>query len=84
MPGSNAFLPGEIPRRKCLGKSAEAIVALKSVKAEGAKGRTDRLALDHRPDIEAADARMGKVFNESHPVGSMECLGLDLWIQPCN
>ena len=27
VPGSNAFLPGEIPRRKCLGKSAEAIVA---------------------------------------------------------
>jgi len=25
--GSNAFLPGEIPRRKCRGKSAEAIVA---------------------------------------------------------
>ena len=27
--GSNAFLPGEIPRRKCRGKSAEAIVAEK-------------------------------------------------------
>jgi hypothetical protein len=26
VPGSNAFLPGEIPRRKCRGKSAEAIV----------------------------------------------------------
>jgi hypothetical protein len=26
--GSNAFLPGEIPRRKCRGKSAEAIVAV--------------------------------------------------------
>ena len=25
--GSDAFLPGEIPRRKCRGKSAEAIVA---------------------------------------------------------
>jgi hypothetical protein len=26
VPWSNAFLPGEIPRSKCLGKSAEAIV----------------------------------------------------------
>ena len=26
VPGSNALLPGEIPRRKCLGKSADAIV----------------------------------------------------------
>jgi len=26
VPGRNAFLPGEIPRRKCRGKSAEAIV----------------------------------------------------------
>ena len=38
VPGSNAFLPGEIPRRKCLGKSAEAIVATKVGKPAGAKG----------------------------------------------
>ena len=82
-PGSNAFLPGEIPRRKCLGKSAEAIVALKSAKVDGAKGRTDRLALDRGMDIGAVDARMGQVFNESRPEGRMECLGLGLRTQPC-
>lgn len=62
-----AFLSGEVPRRKCLGKSAEAIVALKPAKAEGAKGRTGRLALDHRtasvrsdPEwVSGADGRSG-------------------------
>ena len=55
-PESNAFLPGEIPRRKCLGKSAEAIVALKSAKVDGAKGQTDRLAFDRGKDIGAVHA----------------------------
>ena len=39
VPGSNAFLPGEIPRRKCLGKSAEAIVM--SRKPGAAKARSN-------------------------------------------
>jgi hypothetical protein len=51
--GSNAFLPGEIPRRKCHGKSAEVVVAEnkpgtvrgprkhETGKLESVKGRTD-------------------------------------------
>jgi len=50
--GSNAFLPGEIPPRKCGGKSAEVVVAenkpgvrdprkLETGNLEAAKDRTD-------------------------------------------
>jgi hypothetical protein len=55
---SNAFLPGEIPRRKCRGKSAEAIVVANEPGAgkrphkhetgslDAMKGRTDEEFLD--------------------------------------
>jgi hypothetical protein len=55
---SNAFLPGEIPRRKCRGKSAEAIVVAnepgvgkyphkhETGSLDAMKGRTDEESLD--------------------------------------
>ena len=62
--GSNAFLPGEIPRRKCHGKSAEVVVAEnkpgtvrgprkhETGKLESVKGRTDERILDRVEDID--------------------------------
>ena len=69
VPGSNASLPGEIPRRKCLGKSAEAIVASKAGKPAGAKGRTGQLAFDRGRDVGADNARMGEVSDECRSDG---------------
>jgi hypothetical protein len=42
--GRTAFLPGEIPRRKCRGKSAEAIVVIEQA------GSRNRLVSTKRPE----------------------------------
>ena len=85
VPGSNAFLPGEIPRGRPGGKSAEAIVASKAGKPAGAKGRTDQLAFDRGKDIGAGDARMGEVPDEGRSDGKHGMpWGLGLRTRPCD
>ena len=50
-PESNAFLPGETPDREIrIGESAEAIVVMKSVKTDGAKGQTEQERSDRLAD----------------------------------
>ena len=53
---SNAFLPGEIPRRKCCGKSAEAIV----VDSEPGAGKRP-----HKHETGSLDAMKGRTDEES-------------------
>ncbi|MEK7995587.1 MAG: hypothetical protein AAB403_17440, partial [Planctomycetota bacterium] len=68
VPGSSALLPGETPMGQPGRESAEAIVARKSVKADGAKGRTEGERSDPVEDIEADEAgRRGR--NESRHGG---------------
>jgi hypothetical protein len=66
--GSNAFLPGEIPPRKCGGKSAEAVVMsnepgvakdpykLETGELGAMKGRTDEESFDPVEDIQTDTA----------------------------
>ena len=56
VPGRNAFLPGDTLAGEPDRESAEAIVAQKSAKADGAKGRTGQERSDRVGDAETADA----------------------------
>src|SRR3981189_3236985 len=74
--GSNAFLPGEIPRRKCHGKSAEVVVAEnkpgtvrgprkhETGKLESVKGRTDE---EFSTAWRTGDKVVGSIFSPAGP-----------------
>ena len=69
--GSNAFLPGETPLGQPGGESAKAVVARKSVKADGAKGRTEQERSDRVEDAVTTDARKGEGAASAATQGSM-------------
>ena len=71
VPGSNAFLPGEIPRRKCRGKSAEAIVVSSEpgAKKMPAKTRIPEDSMSRRAEPVGGSPTAWRGSNPFKPVG---------------